>query len=80
MAGSLELPLAFHGHMARLQASPMEGGGWDVHASVDGQDVAHVHCSDWNRVERFRSRNADAAPKRRRRGDRRVGSFAGRLM
>jgi hypothetical protein len=56
MAGSLELPLAFHGHMARLQASPMEGGGWDVHASVDGQDVAHVHCSDWNRVERFRSR------------------------
>ena len=66
MSGSLELPLAFHGHMATLRVALMEKGGWDVHASVDGRQVAHVHCTDWNRVERFRSQVRSATPASRR--------------
>ena len=52
MAKLFELPVACYGHHAKLRVSPMNKGDWDVGASVEVR-VAHVHCSDWNRVERL---------------------------
>ena len=56
MAGHVELPIAFPGHVAKLQVSLAPGVGYQVSASVDGREIARKQCSDWRRVERFRYR------------------------
>lgn len=57
MARQLELPLVYAGSPARLLVEPCEHGGWDVTLVEDGRTPAlHVHCRNWQRVERFRMR------------------------
>ena len=55
MTGVVELPIAVHGHLAKLRASPLAEGAWDVCTVIDGDEVAHRRCADWEHVERFRS-------------------------
>jgi hypothetical protein len=55
MPADFELPIALHGHVARLFVRPADAGGYEVRAEVDAREIAKKHCSDWRRVERFRS-------------------------
>src|SRR5262249_36371588 len=53
---TIELPLACHGHVATVWASLAQHAGWEVCATLDDRILETVHCADWHRVERFRSR------------------------
>lgn len=52
----IELSLACHGHVGTVWVSLARGTGWEARATIDDRIVETVHCADWHRVERFRSR------------------------
>lgn len=57
MARQLELPLVYAGSPAHLLVEPCEHGGWDVRLAEAGRPPAlHIHCRNWQQVERFRMR------------------------
>jgi hypothetical protein len=73
MQGALELPLVYHGRLARMRVSPSPLGGWSVVADIDGEEVLRTHRSSWQAVERLRlqlERELEPEPGRtpRRRG------------
>lgn len=55
-ATTIELPLAFEGHVARLVVAAVNGDGWYARAEVDGREIGWQHYTRWEQVERFRSR------------------------
>jgi hypothetical protein len=53
---TLELPLAFDGHHARMVVTHRRDGAWRVCTEVDGRVLGWEQFARWVQVERFRSR------------------------
>jgi hypothetical protein len=53
---TVEMPLAFNGHDARIIARPLATGGWHVRTEVDGRVLGWEQFRHRVQVERFRAR------------------------
>ena len=57
MAGhTFEVPLAFHGHTARLVVTQLAHGGWHVRTEVDGRVLGWEQFARRVQIDHFRAR------------------------
>lgn len=53
---TIEMPLEFTGHEARIIAEPIATGGWHVRTEVDGRVLGWEQFRHRAQIERFRTR------------------------